>query len=305
MTPSPQILVGIELHVEGSGLTQGSALAAEQALWLAGELEAKVTFVHSTKGDSYVESGGRTFLVVHEGISPAARAELDKLTARFAAAGAGGELVLSEEKPWLAIVKEALRRKPDMVVLGKHNEEDTGARLGSVAAKVLRKCPTAVWVVKPGSSVPPRKIIAATDLSDVGQEAIETAARLARAGDGELHVAHAYQLTMEEQLLSSREEGVFERAHERAVAALEEHVTVATAGVEKVERHVTCHAPVPALLALERTLHADLVVMGTVSRGGIPGFLLGNTAEKVLPRTVCSILAVKPHDFISPIQLED
>jgi len=41
--------------------------------------------------------------------------------------------------------------------------------------------------------------------------------------------------------------------------------------------------------------------MGTVGRSGIKGVLLGNTAERILDRCDCSILTVKPDDFVSPI----
>jgi nucleotide-binding universal stress UspA family protein len=39
---------------------------------------------------------------------------------------------------------------------------------------------------------------------------------------------------------------------------------------------------------------ADLLVMGTVGRSGISGLLLGNTAERILEKVDCSVLAVKP-----------
>ena len=48
----------------------------------------------------------------------------------------------------------------------------------------------------------------------------------------------------------------------------------------------------------------DLVVMGTVARSGIDGFLIGNTAEKVVSKLGCSLLAVKPDDFVSPVRLK-
>jgi universal stress protein E len=43
------------------------------------------------------------------------------------------------------------------------------------------------------------------------------------------------------------------------------------------------------------------LVMGTMSRGGIPGLLIGNTAEKVLYRANCSVLTLKPDGFKSPV----
>jgi len=49
----------------------------------------------------------------------------------------------------------------------------------------------------------------------------------------------------------------------------------------------------------------DLIMMGTVGRTGIPGLLMGNTAETVLNRIDCSVLAVKPEGFITPVRLEE
>ncbi len=41
--------------------------------------------------------------------------------------------------------------------------------------------------------------------------------------------------------------------------------------------------------------------MGTVCRTGIPGLIIGNTAERVLDSVKCSVLTVKPAGFVSPI----
>ena len=60
-------------------------------------------------------------------------------------------------------------------------------------------------------------------------------------------------------------------------------------------------ADVIARFAGERSV--DLVVMGTVARGGIQGMLMGNTAESTLQRLRCSVLAIKPRGFRSPIQV--
>ena len=42
--------------------------------------------------------------------------------------------------------------------------------------------------------------------------------------------------------------------------------------------------------------------MGTVGRSGIDGVIIGNTAEKVLNRIECSVLALKPPGFVTPIR---
>ncbi len=41
--------------------------------------------------------------------------------------------------------------------------------------------------------------------------------------------------------------------------------------------------------------------MGTVGRTGIPGLIIGNTADEVLQTTKASIHAVKPEQFVSPV----
>jgi nucleotide-binding universal stress UspA family protein len=49
----------------------------------------------------------------------------------------------------------------------------------------------------------------------------------------------------------------------------------------------------------------DLVVLGTVARTGIAGLIIGNTAERLLQRLVCSVFAIKPNGFRTPIRLDE
>jgi nucleotide-binding universal stress UspA family protein len=54
-----------------------------------------------------------------------------------------------------------------------------------------------------------------------------------------------------------------------------------------------------------RESQADLVVMGTVGRTGISGLFIGNTAEAILEQVRCSVLAIKPLGFVSPVKLAE
>ncbi len=63
--------------------------------------------------------------------------------------------------------------------------------------------------------------------------------------------------------------------------------------------HLTKGEPAPSICAVAERTDADLIVMGTVGRTGIPGFFIGNAAEEVLQTAVASILAVKPEGFVS------
>ena len=50
---------------------------------------------------------------------------------------------------------------------------------------------------------------------------------------------------------------------------------------------------------------SDIAVMGTLSRSGVDGLLIGNTAERILRRVECSVLAVKPEGFRTPLKFEE
>ena len=57
--------------------------------------------------------------------------------------------------------------------------------------------------------------------------------------------------------------------------------------------------------AFAKEIKADLVVMGTVARTGLSGFFMGNTAETILNQLDCSVLAIKPPGFVTPVTLDD
>jgi universal stress protein E len=49
-----------------------------------------------------------------------------------------------------------------------------------------------------------------------------------------------------------------------------------------------------AVNRLSARLKADLMVMGTTARRGVAAMVLGNSAEKVLMKARCDVLALKP-----------
>ena len=49
-----------------------------------------------------------------------------------------------------------------------------------------------------------------------------------------------------------------------------------------------------------KELDADFVYIGTVSRKGVSGLLIGNTAEAILDCVDCSVVALKPEGFVPP-----
>jgi universal stress protein E len=65
------------------------------------------------------------------------------------------------------------------------------------------------------------------------------------------------------------------------------------------QTHVIEGLPEIKIPQLAEQLKAQLVVMGTVGRTGLTAAFMGNTAERVLSRLTCEVLALKPEDFES------
>jgi nucleotide-binding universal stress UspA family protein len=305
------IVVGLELDSECEALTEGSRKAADQALWVARVSGARIRYVHSTFHDVYRDALHGE-LPLHSGeLSPQGLKVLEDQVAATRTAGIEADLTITSNRVWVDIIHMVLRSEAELVVVGKRDETSAdGRKLGSVAVMLLRNCPCPVWVVKPDHDLLQKLVLAASDLSPVGDEACRHAARIARLHECELHVVHAYQIPLELQMESSRISDVeygerVEQLKSRAVA----HIRGSVAGiVEDSEKDLEVHVGkgVPSNVIREAVAHLDpdLLVMGTISRGGLAGLLVGSTAERLLERVDCSILAVKPDGFVSPVTLE-
>jgi len=69
--------------------------------------------------------------------------------------------------------------------------------------------------------------------------------------------------------------------------------------------HLPNGFPDKEIPALAEKIDADLIVMGTVARTGVPGLIIGNKAENILQQSKYSVLCVKPQGFVTPVSLED
>jgi universal stress protein E len=293
------ILVGIDLTLDGEDISIGSRRAALQGQWLAEQTGASLTFFHSTWTDLYEDHH-----IIRQGPGPRGRDALERLADEYEKSGTSVELVTEAERPWLAMILRVQRGESDLVVVARRNMPGSLA-LGSMSSKLLRKCPCPVWVVKPDADLLHECVLSATDLTPVGDAAVELGAAVAKAYDSSFHIVHAWQQSLEMQFDADRKS---KDEHEAELAAIqtaaEEHILAVCKAIDpglEPQLHVGRDAPSHAIMEGVDKLGADLLVMGTVSRGGIAGLLMGNTAERLLDRVDCSLLTIKPADFISPI----
>jgi nucleotide-binding universal stress UspA family protein len=297
-----KILVGITFDAKDGSLTEGARSAVIQALALRRMTGASVRFIHSSWRSSEDSHPGDD--APKDCGSDAAHAELDALARED---GPAIELEVEAERPRVVLTREAVAKNCDLVIVGKRNHSAKDDRkLGSVSRWLIHNCPCAVWVVKPRHDCNLRTILAATGLRGVGDRAVEYGGYLAQHSDGELHVVHAWQVPMELQLGARRRprgevEADIQKIHDDAVAHIEGLSMVKELG-SRAKLHVGREAPSRAILAIHDVIAPDLAVIGTIARGGIAGLVVGNTAERLLDSLGCSLLTVKPNDFISPLQ---
>lgn len=189
----------------------------------------------------------------------------------------------------------------DLLAVTGH-PDDPVAR--AVITRLQRKSPVPVWVLRP-TTARKRRILAAVDVDDDHRgldHRILAAARWLTRPDDELHVLAAWELMGESTLrsspfLSTPDEEVdrLRRECERRVR-LDLDDLLAEHDLDGVDLHVHVrNGPAPTVIAdqVDRSSINHLVI-GTIARHGIPGFVIGNTAEQLLSRVECSEFVVKP-----------
>lgn len=296
------ILVGLEL-ARGAEPTLGSRKAFDQALWVARQYGAALHVLHSTYDDELdreAAASGLSAATARE-LNPEGRAALEALVEGARQLGVATDLLVTRERAWLEACRVAARGEADLIVVGKRSgTPEPDRRIGGVAAKLLREAPCPVWVVKPEHDLVLRLILAATDLTAVGDEATRIGADLARRAGCELHVVHAWKAP-------AAAEGDVDPADEQRQARIDslrtraqQHIRAALGGLDPV---IQLGTGSPAKVIREAVVHQgpDLLVLGMVSSGGVPGLHVGSTTERVLDRVECSILAIKPRDFVCPV----
>ena len=241
-------------------------------------------------------------------------AVLEKLVAPLRAKGvkAGTEVLFG--KPFAEIIREVLRNRHDLVMKTAH-QGGILHLVDSTAMDLLRNCPCPVELVKPTGARRHKAILACVDpVRDEPQQAamnhkvINVARALAEWDRGELHLIHVWSVFGERILRGHSggqrrelEEYITSKRAERR-EDLQDFLAKEGVSIERDRIHFITGTPGGAIPRFAKRRRMDLVVMGTVARSGLDGFLIGNTAEKVVSKLDCSLLAVKPNDFVSPVR---
>jgi len=231
--------------------------------------------------------------------------------------GVDGEVVVVTGISFLEIIHEVLREQHDLVITTAEEKKGIRARVfGATSMHLMRKCPCPVWVVKRVQTRPYARILAAVDPSacdpkrdSLNSLILQLASSMARKESGELHIIHVWHLFGERYVRSG---GMTEKDAQEAKAQEKlQHKQCFDALLSRVDvtdlkphLHLMEGDPDERIPELVMEQGIDLLVMGTLCRTGIAGFLIGNTAEEVLNQVDCSVLTLKPEGFVTPVTLE-
>lgn len=150
------------------------------------------------------------------------------------------------------------------------------------------------------------RIVVPTDFSEFSSHAVRYGCEFARRFSAELHLVNVvediYPLVPEPgMMLPAAGEYLadLQKSAEKAIAALPpdgwgDGLTVV--------RTVLVGTPFLEIVRYAREQDADLIVIGTHGRSGLVHVLMGSVAEKVVRKSPCPVLTVRPegHQFVMP-----
>ncbi len=300
--------------VNDEGSPQKNAAVA-RAVMLAQENNARLTLmdVIAPPEDVISEYKG---IIEPEELTEMLVSQREK-TLNMAAEQLGGDIDVNVKvavgRDFIEIVRAVVLEKHDLLIKVANEHPDS---FDSSDFHLMRKCPQPVWLFKPDKHGSGQKILAAIDLKLESYEEgralntliMDLATSLANGGDNELHVLSCWSLYGESSL---RYSGFMKVAEDKLATLLEkeefanrsrQQALAARYDGYDIHTHLVKGDPVILIPKFTREKDISVVVMGTVARSGIPGLLIGNTAEEVLRLIDTSVITLKPSGFESPVK---
>jgi nucleotide-binding universal stress UspA family protein len=223
----------------------------------------------------------------------------------------------SVDTPAIHIIQHILRNGHDLVV--KEAEPKVGGKgFKALDMELLQKCPCPVWLCRPiAQHRGDIRVAVAIDPESKEQVGHDLSVRLlalsrslADACSGKLDIISCWDYEHENTLRSNAWVRLSEREVKEIVLdtqsrhkdLLEDIIRESNIG-GKIQVHHLRGAAEQMIPTTIEDKQIDILVMGTVARTGISGFFIGNTAENVLQKLRCSLIALKPNGFVSPVKL--
>ena len=224
-----------------------------------------------------------------------------------------GISVVWHNRPFEAIIETAIESNYDMVVKGTHLHDTLKSIIFTPTDwHLLRKCPCPLLLVKEHTWAEDGRILTAVHTGSdsehhtaLNTKLIDMAQGLAELIDARVHVVNAYPGTPVNIAIEIPEfdpneyNSVVREHHHKAINAIAE-----AAQIPAEQVHMDEGLPEDVIPKVSEAIDAELLVIGTIGRTGFSAAIIGNTAEHVLDRINCDVLAIKPDGYESPIAIK-
>jgi universal stress protein E len=296
-----KIIVAIDFTDEGK-VRDVSRACIEEAMTTAGQKVSTLVFTHilhiPEKLEEELKSGRNTEVVDYY---RQIQSVLDALVKSARETGIPAKSVLLTGIPWLRLIQVVMQEEANLLLAGTGKPGSLWQALfGSTTMKLLRKCPCPVWVTKQQTTR--GSVLVAHDMKDVGRKSLKWGARVAQERSRFLTVLHAIESGDVGRFWSGSAKEKKARRNEARETIRKQLSDIGFSGPVKIS--VEEGSPASLIHQHLKEMPVGLLVMGTVGRSGISGFLTGNTAETLLPLVDCSLVAIKPQGFVTPVQLD-
>lgn len=289
------------VHLDSTAVTQP---AFRRALRLAQQSRVSIRLVALLPAIPSIGGSPPPFVAL---IREQMRDQLAEATAEARRAGAVAASTLLEGDEATALIRAAVRFRADVILRSHAVHQKDPHPAGPVDSQLLRRCPCPVWLVTPRQADGERTVMAAVDPDpddeirhELSVRVATTAMQMATAEGATLHIMHAWT-AFGHQVLAGRASrkdllayyaACRMQAETRFDVFRRDAAIPPTAKMHLLEGH--SDKVIAAFVDKERV---SAVVLGTIARTGLAGLVIGNTAERVLRRVTCSVLALKPAGF--------
>lgn len=257
--------------------TVSSEGAIREGIKFAAKCSSKIFFCMTLETNPEYETiGQNVFRLMEE----EAEAYLVSIKDRATKEGLICETILHESMDASqAIVDEAIAKKVDMIIIGRHGYKGLAkALMGEVAAKVITHSPCTVMVVPKAAQTEYKTILVATDGSIHAQAAVQEAIAIAKRNGSHLITLSAMRDESERQEAKEFSEKAAEMARAEGVT---------------VEAITPMGRSFNAIVEEAGGRRVDLIVIGTYGKTGVKKFVMGSSTEKVIGSAGCSVLVVR------------
>lgn len=311
-----KILCVIDLNAE----TQH---ALQRGAWLASRMDAKLELLLCYYNEYLTDGRLGSYPALanaQKDILKGLDERLEKLAEPLRKSGQTVNTTSTWDHPlYEGIIRHALACDADIVFKDTHHHTALSrALLTNTDWNLIRTCPVPLWLVKPQPVSEKPVFIAAIDPlhehdkpAALDDEILVVGKKIAEATDAEVRAFHSYDPRIAVATATANayipvslpfdeiEKQMHEQHEKRFNEVVEFH------GIDADKCHLVAGVTHEELPEFSKSVNADVVIMGAVSRNRWKRLFIGSTAERTLEHLPCDLLVIKPDWFQTPAEIAE